>query len=202
MTPGGVPGGPPPGVRLLVVCTGNAARSVMAGFMLQYLSEVGGLGVEVATAGTHAVDGQPVSLRTRAALVAVDQLADAPVGRHRSHQLTDADLDRADLVVAMEADHVRYVRRHHARAAGRTATIRRLCAELDPGTAPLSVRLDALDLASVELHADEDVADPAGRDEEVYVGCALELWGLCRELAHRDSDAPRVGAEAGGTLRR
>ena len=185
MTPAGVADGPPPPVHLLVVCTGNAARSVMAGLMLEYLSEAGGLGLEVATAGTHTVDGQPVSLRTRAALGAVDPLADVPVGRHRSHQLTGADLDRADLVVAMEADHVRYVRRRHAAAAGRTATLRRLCAELAPGPAPLAARLDALSLASVELHADEDVADPAGRDEEVYVGCAIELWGLCRELAAR-----------------
>ncbi len=179
------PGDPPAPARLLVVCTGNAARSVMAGFMLEYLSEAGGLGLRVATAGTHTVDGQPMSMRTRAALRAVDELADAAVGRHRSHQLSDADLDRADLVVAMEADHVRYVRRRHPGAAPRTATIRRLCADLGPGPGPLGARVGALGLESVELHADEDVADPAGRDEEVYVACALELWGLCRELAAR-----------------
>jgi protein-tyrosine-phosphatase len=157
----------------------------MAGFMLEYLSEVGGLGLRVATAGTHTVDGQPMSMRTRAALNALDEVADAPVGRHRSHQLSDADLDRAELVVAMEADHVRYVRRRHPRAAARTATIRRLCADLAPGPGPLADRVDALGLESVELHSDEDVADPAGRDEEVYVDCARQLWLLCRELTAR-----------------
>ena len=132
--------------------------------------------------GEIAVDGQPMSLRTRAALASVGPVADAPVGRHRSHQLDGADLDRADVVVAMEADHVRYVRRRHPEAAGRTATIRRLCAELGAGPAPLAGRLAALGLADVELHADEDVADPAGRDEEVYAACAHQLWALCLEL--------------------
>jgi len=157
----------------------------MAGFMLEYLSETEGLGLRIATAGTHTVDGQPVSMRTRAALRSVAEVADAPVGRHRSHQLADADLDRADLVVAMEADHVRYVRRRHPQAAGRTGTIRRLCRELAPGPGPLGGRVAALGLESVELHADEDVADPAGRDEEVYQACARELWDLCRALTAR-----------------
>src|SRR5208282_3881203 len=104
---------------------------------------------------------------------------------HRSHQLTGADLEWADLVLAMEGDHVRYVRRLFPEAAGRTATIRRLCADLAPGPGPLGERLDSLGLAQVSLHSAEDVADPAGRDEEVYVDCAKQLWDLCVELAER-----------------
>jgi protein-tyrosine-phosphatase len=175
----------PIGVDLLVICTGNAARSVMAGFMLDALSEAEGLGLRVATAGTHAVDGQPMSMRTRVALSSVPAVADAPVARHRSHQLKTGDLVRADLVVGMEADHVRYVRRQHPEAAARTATIRRLSADLSPGPAPLAERVGALGLADVALHSDEDVSDPAGRDEEVYVACAHQLWDLCVELAAR-----------------
>ncbi len=69
----------PAPVDLLVVCTGNAARSVMAGFMLEYLSEAGGLGLRVATAGTHAMDGRPMSMRTRAALAGIRELDEVPV---------------------------------------------------------------------------------------------------------------------------
>ena len=43
---------------------GNAARSVMAGAML----EASGFEVEVTTAGTHVIEHQPVSIRTRYAL--------------------------------------------------------------------------------------------------------------------------------------
>lgn len=175
----------PPTVDLLVVCTGNAARSVMAGFMLEYLSEATGAGLRVVTAGTHVVEGQPISQRTRAAVAAIDELAEVVTTRHRSRQLGRSELDRADLVIGMEADHVRFVRRQHPDAAHRTATLRRLCRDLPPGPAPLAGRVAALGLADVALTDDEDVDDPAGHDQDVYDACAATLWTLCQELADR-----------------
>ena len=54
---------------LLVLCTGNAARSVMAGFMLELLRDGrAGDPLHIVTAGTHTIDGQPMGMRTRAAL--------------------------------------------------------------------------------------------------------------------------------------
>jgi protein-tyrosine-phosphatase len=49
--------------KLLVLCTGNAARSVMAGFMLDALCEGRpGDPLRVVTAGTHTIDGQPMGI--------------------------------------------------------------------------------------------------------------------------------------------
>lgn len=178
-------------MTVLVLCTGNAARSVMAGHMLAHLAEVGGRPLRVATAGTHAVEGQPMSRRTRQALEAIDELAGRPVSQHRSRQLTPGDLVDATVVVAMEADHVRYVRRAHPEAAARTATLRRLVRDLPAGPEPLADRVATLRLAGVALEGGdgggggEDVADPAGHDDDVYVACAAELWSLCRELVGR-----------------
>jgi protein-tyrosine-phosphatase len=161
----------------------------MAGFMLDYLSEVNGSGLSVATAGTHVVDGQPISRRTRAAITAIDALADVPMGSHRSRQVDLAALDRADVVIGMEADHVRFVRRQHPTAADRTATLRRLCRDLPPGSGtrpvPVRDRVAALDLATVTLTDDEDVDDPAGHDDDVYAACARQLWDLCQVLVER-----------------
>jgi protein-tyrosine-phosphatase len=170
---------------IVTLCTGNAARSVMAEFMLDHWAETLGLDLEVVSAGTHVVEGQPMGMRTRAAIASIPELSDLPVSHHRSKQLTTAHLVRADLVVAMEADHVRFVRRHHPEARRTCATLRRLGSELKPGDEPLVTRVESLDLESMPLDPAEDVADPAGGDVDVYIACANELWELTEKLARR-----------------
>lgn len=167
-----------------MLCTGNAARSVMAGFMLEHLKggRPGLEGLHIVTAGTHTIDGQPMGMRTRTALSAVPELAGSPFTRHRSRQVHAVDIDRADLVVVMEADHVRFVRRVFPEAAARTATIRWLCRVLPPAPPALGDRVGGLDLAVAPLSDDDDVTDPAGRDEEAYAACVAELWDLCQVL--------------------
>ena len=169
--------------ELLVLCTGNAARSVMAGFMLETLDAArGGTDLHIVTGGTHTVDGQPMGLRTRTALKALPELTGVEFGRHRSKQVGTADLSRAELVVVMEADHVRFIRRHHPEAAARTATIRRLCEDLPPGPPSLSERVAALGLADATLSEEDDVIDPAGGEAAEYDACVAELWELCGRL--------------------
>jgi len=163
--------------HVLFLCTGNAARSVMAGAML----EARGVAVRVTTAGTHVVEHQPISIRTRGALRAVG--LDAPA--HRSRQLTDAAVADADLVVAMAAEHVRYVRRRHVAGAGRTATLPFLARWLAPGDEPLAQRVGELGLVGVDPAVEGDIADPAGGEDEDYLACALELSALVAELAPR-----------------
>ena len=169
--------------ELLVLCTGNAARSVMAGFMLDHLKrDRQGANLQVVTAGTHTIDGQPMGLRTRTALSTIPELAGADFKGHRSRQVYGADLLRAELVVGMEADHVRFVRREFPDAADRTATLRRLCADLPPAPPALGERVAALKLADLSLSDQEDVIDPAGGEEAVYAACVAELWMLCQRL--------------------
>lgn len=163
--------------HVLFICTGNAARSVMAGAALaNHLPDW-----SIATAGTLVVEGLPMSWRTRDALAGVG--LEAP--HHRSRQADAAELARSELVVALAPEHVEWVRREHPEAAARTATLLRLVRDLPDTDAPLPERVASLDLAGVELEPWEEVIDPGGGDAEVFAACAVEVVALVARLAPR-----------------
>jgi protein-tyrosine-phosphatase len=161
--------------QIVTLCTGNAARSVIAGALLAHRVP----GLQVSTRGTAVIEGLVMSWRTRAALDALGLRSD----HHRSRQLTDDDLDDADLVIAMAGEHVKYVRRVHPEATVRTGTLRRLARDLSgvPGT--LAERVRALRLDDVELGEWEDIEDPVSGDVEQFHRCAQEIDDLVADLA-------------------
>jgi protein-tyrosine-phosphatase len=152
----------------------------MLGYMLTTLAESNGLAWRVRTAGTHVAEGSAMSSRTWRALESIDDLGAHRYGAHRSHQLGAADVAWADVVLAVEADHVAYVRRHFPDAADRTVSLAQFVDEA-PLDGPVRRRVSVV--AAREPSADFDVVDPAGGDQAVYDECARWLWVLAQALS-------------------
>lgn len=157
---------------LLVVCRGNVCRSPAAEHLLR--SGLAGTGIEVASAGTSALVGEPLDADVAAALRA--RGVDPPATSAR--QLDRALLRAADLVVVMSAAQRSAVVGVDPAAVRRTFLLRQLARLLAttstavPGTGPQE-RLRALPQVLAARRTarppagGEDVEDPFGRGPDV-----------------------------------
>jgi len=165
---------------LLVVCHANVTRSVAAASLLRASLPPT---FAIRTGGTHAVDGQPVSTRTREALGALASAAE--VTGHRSRLLDDGDLDWADLVLTMEASQVRWLRQRYPSSAPKVGLLAFVARALPRGPSPLTERIAAMQLELEEPFDVDDVIDPAGGEADAYESTIEVLVTTCAALADR-----------------
>lgn len=163
---------------VVFLCTGNAARSVMASALLRArLGE--DPAVSVSSGGTHALPGHVMSVRTRTALERLG-IRDP---HHRSHQLAAPDIERAALIVVMESDHLRWIRRTHPQAASITGSLRRIVRDLaPPGRGSLEDRVAALELETAAFEDWEEIVDPGGGEQPDFDAAAKDLARLVETL--------------------
>ncbi|WP_158879541.1 hypothetical protein [Amycolatopsis anabasis] len=159
------------------MCNGNATRSVLAGRLVAAACPA----LRVVTAGTIVLEGLPMSFRTRDALISVGL-------DHHGHSPTQLRADHvaaADVIVGLETDNVRYVRRRLPTGAAKAVTLKRLARDLPAGPEPLRDRVAALNPAAAHLEPWEDVDDPGGQAAEAYLSCAQEIKALVDTLVPR-----------------
>ena len=92
--------------RILMICTGNICRSIMAEIIVREEAAARGLDpstIEIRSAGVSTEEtGNGIDYRAQAELAR----AGYPTPAHRAHQATRAELSQADLILAMTAGHV------------------------------------------------------------------------------------------------
>ena len=157
------------------LCTGNAARSVIARIMFEKRAP----NYVAIGAGTLVLEGHPMSQRTRKALERFE-ISDPS---HRSSQFGEKHTE-VDLVVAMEPSHIEWIRSNFPEVASRAAPLPRLVREL-PKVGSLLERVMELNLAEVEIEPWEEVVDPASGDQEIFHACAAEIDQLIDQLIDR-----------------
>ena len=182
---------------LLTVCTGNICRSPIAEAMLR--ASLGELGINISSAGTHALVGQEMTAQAGELAVAGGARA-SDATRHRGRLLTERMLIESDLVLTMTREHRGFAVqltpsrlhrvfpvREFARLAGSLSDddVRRAA---DAGSTPRA-RLGAAVTAishrrglSGAATSKDDVIDPYRRDSEIYQQAARELFPALTEV--------------------
>lgn len=149
-------------IKVLFICWGNICRSPMAERIARDWAAREGVSAEMTSAGTSSEElGNPIDPRAGRWL---DAHGYDPHG-HRAHQVDAEELDRADLVVAMEDLHLRRM----AHLTDVTGARFHLLSDFDPDAEPGSGLPDP-------WYGGEDGFDDTGRAIEAAMpGLLAEL---------------------------
>lgn len=164
-----------PPVRVLFVCTANICRSAYADLLSRHLLGEGS-GVEVASAGTRAVEGEPVDEEMAALLRArgIDPTT------HRSRRLSLRTVGEHDLVVTAEVAHRSFILDDRPAVFRRLFTLGQLDRTLDGLPDDLRGRalITAAGQAAVPADPADDVHDPYRRGPEAARTAAAHIEAL------------------------
>ena len=162
---------------VLFVCTGNICRSPTAEALARReLARYPGVPLQVSSAGSHALEGNPAASRSMLAA----STRGASLERHFARELTRRRVRSAGVILCMAAEHRPFVLSYDRGAASRTfllATFARVASQWDwLATSP--AELVALAAEHGREQEGDDIDDPLGQPAEAYAACAERLDGL------------------------
>jgi protein-tyrosine phosphatase len=204
--------------RILVVCTGNICRSPFAEVVLRAaLARIGSAlanpawsdEVDVASAGTFAMTGNPIEPAMAERLVEYGVDADEHVAR----QLERDDVKGAGLLLALSREHRRDIVAMLPNASRRVFALNefsRLVADavaaglldIEPA-APVAASMETIvDAAAMrrgfaippEDAAEDDVLDPYGLGPEAYAASSTRIGGIVADIERSILTAAGVAA--------
>ena len=146
--------------KVLFVCTANICRSPMAEAIFNALASDKGLSFRAESAGTAALEGEPMAPNS------VTALAEAGIQPedHRGRQVSEALLSRSDLVLAMTPQHV---------------------AKLDSTYGSLASGIYTLPEYATGVTGEEGIPDPYGYTIAAYRNSVRQLHEYIERIADR-----------------
>jgi len=148
---------------VLLVCTGNSCRSIMAeGLLKKYLKELGKDDIEVLSAGVHAIDGAEPKRET------IEVMAEEgiDVSRFRSKGITEELVKKADLILVMSGHHMDDIIDRMPDAQGKVHMLKQYGASSDGCACE-----------------DLDIEDPIGRPKAFYQKVLLAIKAEIKKIA-------------------
>lgn len=167
--------------RVLFVCTANICRSAYADILANRHAPAG---VEFGSAGVRGLVGHPIDPPMAHHLSPGDDIA-----AHRARQLTRALASESDLILAMGAEHRRYILEEWPVFGRKTFVIGHAAREF--AAMPTSVTLDGLAAylwSHRTAHRDDSVPDPYARGPKAAATAARLID------AHVDAVATRLAS--------
>lgn len=174
-----------PPIDILILCTGNICRSPMAEALLRHKLDLAGIDATVSSAGTWRA-GEPAAPGSFNAMAA----RRLDLTSHRSALLDIEAVRRADLVLAMAREHVREVVVLDPPSLAKTFTLKELVRRaeaLGPTPLPFDQWLAHVGQGRqarqmLGASRDDDVADPIGQPDGMFLDTADELESLIDRL--------------------
>jgi sulfate adenylyltransferase len=169
-------GSGPRALDVLFVCTANISRSPFAEHAARAILARNGQRVRVASAGTHGWDAHPVDVDMAGQLAA----RDLDHSDFRSRRLLGDHVQRADLVLTMEAAQRAYVLQEWPAAIRRVYTLGQLARALRSADDTLTGQdlLTELRRAQPTARPEDDVVDPYGRGAAAAATAAHQIEEL------------------------